>query len=114
MLRVPHVGGCAVDETDHVVLPVTDVIAVVSETDGEYRNSDKAAPVVGVEVHVECIDCTVSMIVSNHSSCGARGCARCIRCVTLQPCWVRRDVVLGCKIHRIPAEVVKCIEVGSV
>lgn len=56
MLTVPYSSGFPIFETDHIVFPVSDVIA-------EFLKENGVAEVVGIEVHVEGIDETGAMVV---------------------------------------------------
>lgn len=63
VLAVPDLLGSAVLEPDHVVLPISNVIA-------EFLEEHRVAEVVGIEIHVEDVHQSGSMVVDNDRGAG--------------------------------------------
>lgn len=63
VLTKPYGLGLSILEANHVVLPVANVIA-------EFSEEDRAALVVGVEVHVEGVNCTIATVVDDDGRAG--------------------------------------------
>ena len=105
MLAVPHRLRHSVLESNHIVLPVANMIADVEP-------EVYAAKVVRVEVHVEGIDQAVSVIIDDDG--GGNGVASLARAIWRhpeKPLRVLFDVVVGCQEHFLASEVVQTVQV---
>ena len=107
MLAIPYLGGDTVLEANHVVFPVLHkvlsilvrrhffsfthtnvIIHVLSQKD--------TSPVIGIEVHVKCINSAIATIVDNdRKACSSISLASTIRLHSIEPCWMCSDVVIG-------------------
>ena len=109
VLAEPHSLWDPVLESDHVVLPVADVIA-------DHHTEDGVAEVERVEVHIVGVHKTGAMIVDNDSAAARAVClAGAIGFNTVEPGGVCRDIVDGGEVdfvatRRKGVEVVHIIE----
>ena len=98
-LTEPHSLGLSVQESDHGMLPVSHMIIDIS--------AKNRRPVVeGVEVHVERIDSSTSVIIDNDSRTYSpirfpRG----IWLDAFQPCWFGGDVIYRRKVDVCPGSI---------
>lgn len=73
---------------------------------------ENASPIVGVEIHVECIDFAVAAVIDNH--CKTRssvGLAGTIRLHTIKPSWTCGDIVIRCEIDALASLGIQRIEI---
>lgn len=105
VLAVPHSRRLTIRETDHVVLPVANMVSNVKP------NID-TAEVESVEVEVESVDIAVSVVVDD--DCAAKSAVRLARCIGSDTIQVRRVGVwisVGRQVDVRSAEVVEIVQI---
>lgn len=84
---IPYCFGDTVFETYHVVLPVTHMVA-------DFLTKDRVPLVVGIEVHVECINVARAAVIDNDcTACRAIRLTIAVWFHTIKPRRIFSDVV---------------------
>jgi len=105
MLTIPNSSRVPIRETNHIVLPVANMI-----TNGQ-PNID-TTKIEGIEVEVECIHVAVAVVVDNDCTAdSAVRLANSIRSDALEVRWVGGDIGLGGEVDIGATEVVQVVEV---
>ena len=104
-LAEPHSLRRAIQESHHGVFPISHMITNI-------LLKNRRPIIKGVEVHIERVDMTITVIVHDDSSAhSAIGLARGIWLHSFQPCRVGSNVVHGCKIDTIASSSVQGVQI---
>ena len=101
MLTEPDGLRHPIQEADHVVFPIPDVVA-------DFLPQYRVPLVVRIEVHVECINVACTMVVDDDRAASGSVCfASAVRLEAVEPGRIGSDVIDGGEVDGIPSESVE-------